>query len=171
MGGVLVFGRRADFDAYPSWRLILNAVSYAGLLGLVSSLVLRPLHCPSASASWEVALLATSLLAPFGWAAATPPILSHVVAPAGGGRDCLLVGIALGAALIALFRALDRAPQTDVRSAALLAAAAGLLANLALLFHCPRMPSLHLAFVHAPIGLLLLFAYRGLAEAGRRFAR
>ena len=172
VGGALAFARRVDFDAYPPWRLFLNAATYAGLLAFVSSLVLRPLHRRPVSASWETALATASFLAPFCWALAPVPVLSRVVDPAGGGRDCLVVGIALGTALLVLFRSLDRAPQTNLRSAALFAAGAGLLANLALVFHCPRTRPMHLALVHAPMGLLLLFAYGVvLAGLGRRFAR
>jgi hypothetical protein len=171
-GGALVFARRVDFDAYPRWRLLLNAATYAGLLALVSSLVLRPLHRRPVSASWETALATVGLLAPFGWALAPMPVLSRAVDPVGGGRDCLVVGIVLGTALAVLLRSLDRAPQTSLRSAALFAAGAGLLANLALVFHCPRTRPMHLALVHAPMGLLLLFAYGVvLAGLGRRFAR
>lgn len=172
IGGALAFGRRVDFEAYPPWRLYLNATTYAGLLALVSSLVLRPLHERLVSASWETALATASFLAPFCWALAPVPVLSRAVDPAGGGRDCLVVGIALGAALVVLFRSLDRAPQANFRSAALFAAGAGLLANLALVLHCPRTRPLHLALVHAPVGLVLLFAYGFVvAGLGRRFAR
>jgi hypothetical protein len=172
LGVVLVFARRADFDAYPPWRLVLNAATYVGLLALVSNRVLRPLHRPPACRSRELVLVSAALLAPFGWALAPLPMLSRVMDPVAGGRDCLSVGITLGVALILLFRILDHAPQTaNFRSAALFASGAGLLANLALAFHCPRTRPLHLAMLHAPIGLVLLFAYGGvLAAFGRRLA-
>ena len=56
----------------------------------------------------------------------------------------------------------DRAPETNLRAAALLSAAGGLTANLALVFHCPKTQPLHLLLVHAPIGLLLLVVSRRL---------
>lgn len=170
LAGVLVFARRIDFDAYPRWRLILNGATYAGLLVLVSDLVLRPLHRRAAPAPCEIALVAAGLLAPFCWALAPAPVL--LVDATRGGRDCLAIGLALGTALVVLFRALDRAPQTNFRSAALFAAGAGLLANLALACHCPRTLPRHLALVRAPIGFIVLILYwAALAGLGRRFAR
>ena len=172
VGSELIFSRRVVFDAYPLWRLAATAATYTGLLALVSSFALRPLYRSAVSAANETAVLVASFAAPFCWALAPSPTLAHVVASAGGGRDCLVVGIALGTVLIIVFRALDRAPQTNFRSAAVFAAAAGLLANLALACHCPRTLPRHLALVHAPIGLLLLLVYRRvLVRFDRRYAR
>jgi hypothetical protein len=168
VGAVFAFARRVDFDTYPGWRLALNAATYLGLLALISALMLRPLHWRAVSAGREMALVALSFLAPFGWALAPVPALSRVVDASSGGRDCLVIGFALGAILIVLFHAIDRALQSNFRSAAIAAAGAGLTANLALVFHCPQTRPLHLAFVHAPIGLVLLFVYRRVLL---RFAR
>ena len=160
VGGVFAFARRVDFDAYPPWRLVLTAATYVALLALIANLVLRPFYRRGASASREMILVAASFLAPFGWALAPVPVLSHPVDTAGGGRDCFALGVALGTTLIVLFRALDRAPQTNLRSVAILAAGAGLVANLAFVFHCPQTRPLHLVLVHAPIGLVLLLICR-----------
>ena len=173
VGFMLVFARRADFDAYPHWRLVVTAATYAGLLALVSYLVLRPLHWRAASVASERTVVVAGFLAPFCWALTPPPAVAPLVNSASsivGGRDCLAVGLTLGTALVIGFGALDRAPQANFRSTALFAGGAGLLANLALLCHCPRTRLLHLALVHAPIGLLMLVAYWGvLARLERRF--
>ena len=44
------------------------------------------------------------------------------------------------------------------------AAAAGLVANMALVLHCPGTRPLHLIIAHAPLGLLLLASYRRVAK-------
>lgn len=157
---VVVFAPRVDFEAFPPARLAVVAGSYVALLVLIASRALRPLHSTMEPAGREMALTAACFLAPFAWAFLPPPVLSHFVDTTGGGKDCLVLGLALGAAVIALIRFVDRAPDTNFRAAALLAAAGGLTANLALVFHCPKTQPLHLLLVHAPIGLLLLFVAR-----------
>jgi hypothetical protein len=159
---VVVFAPRADFEAFPPARLAFLAASYVALLVLVASRALRPLHRTLEPAGREMALTAACFVAPFAWALLPPPVLSRFVDTTGGGKDCLVLGIVLGAAVIGLIRLVDRAPDTNFRAAALLAAAGGLVANLALVFHCPRTQPLHLLLVHAPIGLLLLFIARRL---------
>jgi len=160
VAGVFLTARRADFDAYPPIRLSLWVVSYVGLLALLASRTLRPLFRTIEPAGREMALVAACFAAPFVWALIPPAHLLHFVDTTGGGRDCLVLGVALGTAVIVLMRALDRAPDSNFRAAALGAAAGGLTANLALVFHCPKTHPLHLLVVHAPIGLVLLFAYR-----------
>jgi hypothetical protein len=70
--------------------------------------------------------------------------------------------VGLGGALLALLRGLDRGAHRGEHSVLLAAAAAGVLANLALCFHCPLTGPLHLATVHAPIGFVLFLSYRRL---------
>jgi hypothetical protein len=160
--GVFLVARRADFVAYSPLRIALVAASYVALLGLLVSRALRPLYRTAEPAGREMALVAACFFAPFVWAAIPSPALSHFVDISGGGKDCLLLGLAFGAAVIGLVRLLDRAAESNFRAAAMLSAAGGLTANLALVFHCPQTRALHLLLVHAPIGLLLLFVYRRL---------
>jgi hypothetical protein len=90
------------------------------------------------------------------------PKRAYPVDTAGAGKNCFVVGVALGVALLTLLRGLDRSAHRGENSVLLAAAASGLLANLALCFHCPLTGALHLATVHAPIGFVLLLSYRRL---------
>jgi hypothetical protein len=110
----------------------------------------------------EMAIAAACFAAPFIGALmpAHPLLYSVDTAGTGNGGDCLALGVALGALVVLLMRALDRAPESSFRSATLVAAAGGLAANLALLFYCRKPYPFHLAIEHAPIGFLLLFVCR-----------
>ena len=163
---VLVTTPRGDLHAYPGARLLLSLGIFAVALIALITLELRPLQRPALSSRASVlALLALALplsVALLPEAALNHPVVAHQQ------YDCGLVGLTCGGALIALLRALDR---SDAASVVIPAAAGGILANAALVFHCPAVSQLHLALAHAPIGLVLLFGYKGLRSARLRIAR
>ncbi len=163
---VFLLVRRADFAAVRPWQLELAIGSYMLPLGILIWRLLLPLHRVETRSEHFAALITASFALPFLWAVVPPRAIAHVLQAADIRRDCLLLGLLVGGAFIALLRLLDRAADGDPRSLAMGAAAGGLLANLALVIHCPQTRFLHLALGHAPIGLLLLWAYRRAARWG-----
>ncbi len=160
VAGVLIVFRPAGTGVYPPVPLAIWSLSYAALLALVVSRALRPLHRAMEPAGREMAVAAACLAVPFIAALMPPHPLLRSVETAGSDGNCLALGVLLGAAVVLLMRALDRAPESSFRSAMLVAAAGGLAANLALVFYCRRPYPLHLAIEHAPIGVLLSFVCR-----------
>jgi hypothetical protein len=160
----IVFGvvRRSDLDQCPPWQLALLAMSYIAPLSFLVGRILSPLHQVEAQLKQLAAVTYLAFCAPFVWAF-FPPHGAHMVGDGMGRHDCLLLGFVVGAMVIGLLRVLDRAPDADRPRVAMAAAAGGLVANLALVLHCPGIKPLHLAIAHAPIGLLLLASYRRVA--------
>jgi hypothetical protein len=81
---------------------------------------------------------------------------------AGAGSDfaarafaCFAYGGAIAAPWLGLLWALERGARLTQRRAMLAFAAAGLLANAALLFHCPITHVAHRVWGHASIGIVL----------------
>lgn len=158
--GVFVLSGPVGKGAYPPVALAIWSLSYAALLALVVSRALRPLHRSMEPAGREMAVAAACFMVPFIGALIPAHPLLRSVDTAGSGGDCLALGVALGAAVVLVMRALDRAPESTFRSATIVAAAGGLAANLVLAFYCRRTYPPHLAIEHAPIGVLLLFVCR-----------
>jgi hypothetical protein len=166
---VFAFVRRADFAAIPHWQLLVVGTSYAVVAGLLVWRVLLPLHEAETRSEHATALITAAFALPFVWAVVPPHAFGRVLQAEEIRRDCLVLGIGIGGAFIALLRVLDRAADTDPRGVAMVAAAAGLVANFALTLHCPQTGLAHLAIGHAPIGLLLFWIYR--RAAGFKAAR
>lgn len=164
VAGVFVLLRRDDFESCPTWYLGLMAASYAVPLTLLVSRVLAPLHRLDSLPERGDLVLGAAFCLPFFWALVPAAALSHAVQAVALKKDCLVLGLALGALTIVALRALDRAADTEPRTVPMVAAAGGLVANLALVFHCPQTRLLHLGLVHAPIGLLLFLLYRRVAS-------
>ncbi len=160
---VYAFARRSDFSEIPAWQLALVTASYAApLAGLVWCL-LSPLYRVEVRPERARRLILGSFALPFVWAVLPPLAFGHT----GSGttrHGCVFLGLTLGGLFIGLLRALDRAADGDPRSVAMGAAAGGLVANLGVALYCPETRLLHLALVHAPLGLLLLFVYRRVAR-------
>jgi hypothetical protein len=165
---VALLTTRADIDVYPKERLLFSAAVFAALLAGLSWLHIRPLPRPPLST--RAIMLALGALA-LPWVIALLPEahLVHAIIFRDA-HDCLLLGTISGAALMTLLGVLDRSTSTS-RSLLFPAAAGGALANLILTFHCPIVNPLHLAAIHAPIGVVLLFGSQGLRAARLRVAR
>jgi hypothetical protein len=163
---VLAFWRRNDLAILPAWQIALAAaVCIAPLSGLVWFL-LAPLYRVEARPRVAAALIIAGLAVPFLWAMVPSLMFGHGQGATRHG--CLFLGLGLGGLFIGLLRALDRVADADPRSLVMGAAAGGLVANLALAFYCPETRVLHLALVHAPLGLLLLLMYRRALRFARR---
>jgi len=159
---------RVDIDVYPQTRLLLSVGSFALLLGALIVLNLRPLQRPDVS-TYALLFALAAFTVPFAIALLPEATLAHHVAFRDA-HDCLLLGTISGAVLMTLLRALDRS-ASHARALVVPAAAGGVLANLALSLHCPVVSPLHLALIHAPIGLVLLLGSKGLRATKQRFTR
>jgi hypothetical protein len=165
---VLGFARRSDFVTVPAWQLAVVTASYGIPLSALVWLLLSPLYRIEARPKEAAAILAAAFALPFLWAVLPSFTFAHGEGATRHG--CLFLGLGLGGLFIGLLRALDRAADGDPRSLAMGAAAGGLLANLALTFYCPETRILHLALVHAPLGVALLLLYRRGMHLARRAA-
>jgi hypothetical protein len=145
--------RDPDFQFYPPLRLTVTLAAYAGLLWLMVWSALRPLQRVELSGAILFALGVLAFVAPFALAA-WPDTAPHL-AGSGPRKDCFAIAMALGGAVLWLIGRLDRVAAREPRVLMLGAAAGGLAANLALVFHCTDNTSLHLLLVHAPSGLTL----------------
>lgn len=161
----LVFAvmRREDLEEIPAWQLALLAVTYIAPLSFLIGRILSPLHQVEAQLKQLAAMTYLAFCAPFV-CAMFPPHGPHMIGNGLGRHGCLLLGFTVGAVVIGLLRVLDRAPDADRPRVAMSAAAGGLVANLVLVLHCTATRPIHLAIAHAPIGFLLLAAYRRLAK-------
>jgi hypothetical protein len=165
---IAVASPRGDLEAYPQTRLLLSLGAFTVLLGTLIVHNLRPLQVPDLSAR-ALIFAFVALVVPFLISLLPEARLTHPVVFRDA-HDCLLVGCVSGAALMALLRALDRS-TSDARSLLVPAAAGGILANVALFVHCPAVSPLHLALIHAPVGLVLLLGYKGFRSTSSRIAR
>jgi hypothetical protein len=159
---------RPDIDLYPKGRLLSAVAAFTALLGVLTTMQLRPLPAPPLSARGLVLALG-ALAVPWVIALLPEVHLAHAVVFRDA-HDCLMLGTLSGAVLMVLLWMLDRS-TSSVRSLVLPAAAGGALANLALTFHCPIVSPLHLAAIHAPIGVLLLFGAQSARAVRGRMAR
>jgi hypothetical protein len=156
---IALIPRAGDFHYFPALRLWASIGVYSALLALLVRHALRPLHCAELSRRVVLTLGLFAFLLPYALA-----LWPSVGANAGRApNDCFPIGLGMGAALIVLLRALDRAELAEPRVVLLSAAAGGIAANLLLLFHCADQHALHLVFVHAPLGWLLFWGYRWIA--------
>ena len=156
---------RPDFSVYPYPRMVFVLVAMAALIAVDLVLVVWPLQLPAAP-TWLTRAIALGapvvLLALYALPAAhdhprsvAPAELGALLA--GTGR-CLAVGTIVAAGLFALLRALDRG---GTERQLLMAAGAGLGANLLLQLHCAVTTPAHLMVGH--LGVLgLCFALAAL---------
>lgn len=164
LAGITLWVRpRVDLAVYPGARmaLVLGVVGALVLLSLLFglwSLAWRPL--PESVRKLAVALAPITLLVLY----ALPP--AHTAHPASLQAEgplalitralpCLLVGSALAAGAFFLVRAFDRGGR---RASWLLAACAGLYANLLLQLHCSVTAPAHMLLGHLGVALLALLA-------------
>lgn len=161
--------RRVDFAVYPGWRLAGELTVHLASALAAGWLVLRPLHLPASTAGLQGLLVGAALVLPLALGALPAAHLDHPASLAGTGDDfarravaCFLYGAAWTAPLLLVLRKSDRLPSRGTALAA--AAAAGVMANMALLLHCPLTHPAHLLAGHATVGL----AFAGLALLRRR---
>ena len=153
---------RPDYTVYPPARMLLALAPIAGLLAVELVLVMWPLQLPAAPRWLVNAALIGPPLVLAGLYALPPAHTDHPrsLVPDGFGSmlagtvRCLVVGSLLGAGVFALFRALDRG---GARRRLLMAAGAGLAANLLLQLHCAVTAPSHLLIGHFGV-LALCFA-------------
>jgi hypothetical protein len=155
---VATLAPRADLSAYPIGRIVLFAAIYALALAALVRRALAPMQ-QAGNPVVEHGLLALGLGLPFALGALPTAQLSHEVSTVGQGHDCLALGALLGFAFMVALRAFDRATRIGPGAGLpwLLWAAGSLIANMALLFHCPIARPLHMWIVHGtlvPIALL-----------------
>lgn len=144
---------RPDFDVYPQGRMLAVLTSIAGLIAVELVLVLWPLQLPAAPRWLMVAAVVGAPLGLLFWYGAPPAHTDHPrsMAPSGaaalltGAARCLVVGSAVAAGVYALIRGLDRGGTNRLL---LMAACAGLSANLMLQLHCPMTHPGHLVIGH-----------------------
>ncbi len=178
--GVIGLGmRRADWAAYPTGLMTVSTLLLAG--GAVAALAafLRPIHRRAPRAVW----LGAVAVAGFG----IPALLAllpeahalvelHPESFAGAGADlvpralaCFLFGAATALPALGLLLLLDRADRRTPARMLMVAALAGLTANLVLLMHCPLVTRSHLLLGHATVpllfGLIALTAVQKLEHA------
>jgi len=164
--GVYALMRRSDFSMIPGWQVALATVTCAVPLVALLWFSLAPLHRVEPRPEHAGALIGTGFALPFVWAS-LPPLEFARATPGATRHGCLVLGLLLGGAFLALLRALDRAADDDPRTLAMGAAAGGLVANLSLAFYCPEVRLVHLGLVHAPVGLVLLLLYRRIVSRRR----
>jgi hypothetical protein len=155
LGGVL--RHRADFDEYPTGRLLALVTLYSGgiLLAFGKELYLSIRQGTLADYG---GLFVGALGLPFLIAFA-PATEASVHAGPGGALGCFVYGALLTLPTAALLWAFDRDDRPSVRTVCLSAASLGLSANLVLELHCPSGNVQHLLLGHASIGLAWLAAW------------
>ena len=162
VGWNLVAKRRADWDAYPTPRLLGEAALLLVSLWAAIHFALRPLHLPPRNRLRRVVNV-VALAVPVGLAALGPAHLAHPASLQGSGLDfwpralaCLQFGAAMAVPAILVLWWADRAQGRRLALAALAAAVGGLTGNFVLHIHCAITDPLHLLVGHASIGLLLI---------------
>ncbi|HKU43634.1 MAG TPA: hypothetical protein VJR89_35995 [Polyangiales bacterium] len=161
---------RPDYAAYPEGRMLAVLGLIAALIVVDLILTLWPLQLPAAPRWLARAAVVAAPLGLFVLYMLPPPHTGHprTSLPAGfepafwAAARCLLLGSAVAAALYALLRGLDRG---GTQRLLLMAACAGLAANLMLQLHCPVSAPLHLLIGHLGVLGLIFAAARWLSRA------
>ena len=158
----LVAKRRADWDAYPTPRLVGETVLLLVSLWAAVHFALRPLHLPPRTWLRRVVML-VALAVPVGLAVLGPAHVAHPVSLQGVGLDfwpralaCLKFGAAMAVPAIVVLLWADRTQGRGLVLAALAAGVGGLTGNLVLHVHCAITDPGHRLVGHAAIGLVLI---------------
>jgi hypothetical protein len=178
--GVAATRLRSDWDVYPRQRLVVSGLVFGVGLAISLLLLLRSLGRPRARAGVQAAMVAFGLSIPLVLALLPGPHAAHP-ASAGHGADlwpralaCFAYGTGLALPFLGTLWAVARSDRVASFGLSLAAAAAGLVANAALLVHCPIVHLDHLLLGHASIGVVLVLGGAvGLAAhaAGRHLRR
>jgi hypothetical protein len=156
---------RPDFELYPVGRMNAVLASIAGLIVLDLILVLWPMQLPAAPRWLMAVAVAGAPIGLFFWYSAPVAHLTHPrsVPPEdfggwfGHATRCLFYGSIVAAGIYALLRSLDRGGANRLL---LMAACAGLAANLVLQLHCPQTAPAHLIIGHlGVVALCFGFAF------------
>jgi hypothetical protein len=159
-GAAAMLQMRPDIAVYPLGRMTLVIAVLGVLLALALHHALRPMHEPGAPESGDRARVALLIVACFALAGLPSAHLDHPASLGGVGEDlvsrafgCFSSGTAIAAPLFVLLRLLDRGAHVALWPMMWAAAALGVLANVALQFHCPITHPAHLLLGHAGIAL------------------
>ncbi len=156
---------RPDFELYPAGRMNAVLASIAGLIVLDLILLLWPMQLPAAPRWLMAAAVAGAPIGLFFWYSAPVAHLTHPRSvPSEDFRGwcvhvgrCLFYGSVVAGGVYALLRSLDRGGANRLL---LMAACAGLAANLVLQLHCPQTTPSHLMIGHfGVIALCFGFAF------------
>lgn len=156
---------RPDFELYPPGRMNAVLASIAALIVLDLILVLWPIQLPAVPRWLMAAAVAGAPIGLFFWYSAPVAHLTHArsVPPEDfkgwfvHAVRCLGYGSIIAAGIYALLRSLDRGGTNRVL---LMAACAGLAANLVLQLHCPQTAPAHLMIGHlGVVALCFGFAF------------
>ena len=154
--------RRADWDVYPRYRMLVEIGVLVLAVWLVARAELRPLQRAARPITRATAALIAFAL-PVAIALVAPAHAAHSASLQGTGADfwpralaCLGFGLSIGLPALIVVRLLDRNPQGPRVLMLLACGLGGLAGNLTLHMHCPITHLSHLLVGHASIGLVLL---------------
>ncbi|HEX6271437.1 MAG TPA: hypothetical protein VFZ53_00285, partial [Polyangiaceae bacterium] len=151
VGGMGVEGSGAPEGAALAW---IAAFALAGLACLWT--FFSPLGRPRVVPSGRFSLVVVAIALPFAFALGSTPTLPHAgVGFAEHAFGCFAYGSILALPFLVVVGALDRSARPWPMLLAAFAAAAGLVANAALVLHCGNTEPAHLAAGHATIGVVL----------------
>jgi hypothetical protein len=159
---------RPDFDVYPLARMHATLATIAGLIVLNLILLLWPLQLPAAP-RWLLGFaVACAPIGLFFWYSAPAAHVAHpkslpdqnIGSMLVHALKCLTFGSVAAAAFYSVFRALDRGGSNRLL---LMAACAGLGANLLLQLHCPSTSPMHLVIGHLGV-VVLCFGFAAWRE-------
>lgn len=155
--------RRADIAWYPVPRLLAEGALQVAMALTAGWLVLRPLYRAPLSRWVLMAVIAAALATPFVLASLPAAHQAVEVSLGGAGDDwvrralaCFTFGLVWTAPLLVVLRLSDRLPTRGTALAS--AGAAGSVASVALLLHCPLTHPAHLVAGHATVGLAMAAA-------------
>jgi hypothetical protein len=155
--------RRADWDAYPTWRMAATLAGTGALAVVLLWTTLRPAYLPPLSDRAARGLIAAGLLGPVVVALlpAAPMAVHLKFSYLVQGYKCFTLGGGVSLLVYLLARCMDRAGHQNPRSGIIAAAAGGLTGFLALQIECPVTVPLHILTGHAsiPIGLALGYLF------------
>ena len=145
--------RRADWSAYPGWRLALTAGAYAAASVGLAWLAFRPIYRRALPDWVRNAVFGAAIAVPFLIAIlpAPPTIRIPTFTYPGFTFRCFAYGTALGLGIILLSRALDRGGHRLGWVAIAAAVAGGYAGLLGLHLECPVNDPLHLLLGHATL--------------------
>ncbi len=168
---------RPDFATYPALSLATWLALFSlAALAMVRLLLPSPGRPAVADAAKGVALLVALVLPALYALGLMEPVASAV------GHDpsflrhafgCFSYGAMLSLPVLIVAWSVERHERLPLGNALLAGGLAGLVANLALLFHCPMNERSHLVLGHATIGFVVAIAVAMLSRAGvpRRSSR